>query len=53
MEMLRSVREETHAKNFDEVIRMLILQLKKPKTSMRGMAKHTREFVRDEIDRFA
>ena len=51
--MLNVFRVETNAKNFDEVIRDLILKSKTQVKSMRGMAKNTKEFAREEIDRFA
>lgn len=53
LQLLKSVKEETHAESFDEVIRKLVLEKKKPKGSLLGIAKHTPEFVREEIDRFA
>ena len=53
VEMLKTVKEELQIETFDETIRRLILKAKKPKKSYKGLAKHTPEFVREEIDRFA
>ena len=53
LQLLRSVKEETHVASFDEVIRKLVLEKKKPKNSLMGVAKHTPAFKREEIDRFA
>ncbi|HLD04677.1 MAG TPA: hypothetical protein VJG90_03070 [Candidatus Nanoarchaeia archaeon] len=52
LQLLKSVKEENHAESFDEVIRQLVWQSKKSRPSLRGIAKHTPEFVREEIDRF-
>ena len=51
--MLREVKERTDADSFDEVIRKLLLKAKKPAVSLCGEAKHTPEFEREELDRFA
>ncbi len=51
--LLKDVKEKTEAPSFDEVIKKLIMETKKPKKSLRGLAKNTPEFVREEIDRFA
>ncbi|MBI5389510.1 hypothetical protein HZB01_03975 [Candidatus Woesearchaeota archaeon] len=53
LDILRQVKEEKQAKNFDDVIRMLVQNMKKPVKSYRGFAKHTPAFVREELDRFA
>ena len=53
MMMLKAFKEETHAPSFDEVIRMLIVEKKKPKKSYLGALPGLGEFQREEIDRFA
>ncbi len=53
LQLLKSAKDQTNAKNYDELIHKLVLQMKAPKKSMRGMAKSTKEFEREEIDRFA
>jgi len=51
--MLRKAKEELHADSFDEVIKNLLLETKKPKKSMFGVLKDFhKEFKREEIDRF-
>lgn len=52
LDMLKGIRVKLGAQTLDETIRKLIMFMKKPKTSMRGMAKHTPEFEREELDRF-
>jgi predicted CopG family antitoxin len=52
IEMLKTMKEQVHAKSFDEIIRQLIMKAKKPKIPLYGIAKNTPEFVREEIDRF-
>lgn len=52
-ELLKAAQRELETSTFDETIRKLVLNLQRPKQSLRGLAKHTPEFVREEIDRFA
>jgi len=53
LSMLRKAKEELHADSFDEVIKNLLLEIKKPKKSMFGVLKDFhKEFKREEIDRF-
>lgn len=54
LEMLRQLQQHMNTESHDETIRKLILQARTPKRSMFGALKGVkREFVREEIDRFA
>lgn len=54
LEMLRKAKQEFKAESFDEVIKNLLLEVKKPKKSMFGILKGlSKEFKREEIDRFS
>ena len=53
MNMLKTLREEEHAESYDDVIRSLIKQTRQKEPSMRGKARNTPAFMREEIDRFA
>ena len=53
LNLLRKAKEELNADSFDEVIKDLLLETKKPKKSMFGVLKDIKkEFKREEIDRF-
>ena len=53
-DMLEHVKEQVEAQTYDETIKILILQLKKPKESMFGKLKEIKEeFKRGDLDRFA
>ena len=53
MKLLHKAKQELNAESFDEVIKNLLLEAKKPKKSMFGILKGLRkEFKREEIDRF-
>ena len=52
LEMLKSIKEETRAGSFDEVIRGVIAEAKKPTESFFGKFKKIPSFKREEIDRF-
>ncbi|MBI4145862.1 hypothetical protein HY489_00835 [Candidatus Woesearchaeota archaeon] len=53
LDLLRHVKEEVEAESFDEVIRKLVLHMKRPKKSMFGVLKGVKaKFVREELDRF-
>lgn len=54
-DMLEHIKHELDLGNFDETIRKLIQNMKKPTTSFFGVGKGKikGEFVREEIDRFA
>lgn len=53
LNLLRKAKEELSAESFDEVIKDLLLESKKPKKSMFGVLKGLKsEFKREEIDRF-
>lgn len=49
--MLREVKEEEEAESFDEVIKKLLLEMKKPKRSYLGIFPNLGKFKREEIDR--
>ncbi|GEM_PF-2841345 len=53
MNLLRQVKNDLKTETFDETIRKLVLNAKKPGKSMFGSLKGLKkEFVRGEIDRF-
>ena len=53
LKMLRKAKEELNAGSFDDLIKNLLLESKKPKKSMFGILKGVhKEFKRDEFDRF-
>lgn len=53
LKLLRKAKEEFKADSFDEVIKNLLRESKKPKKSMFGILKGIKkEFKREEIDRF-
>ena len=53
MDMLRHMREELQAESYDVLIRKMIIEMKKPKTSMFGAMKEIKtEFKREKLDRF-
>lgn len=49
--MLKEVKEEEKAGSFDEVIKHLILEVKKPKRSYLGIFPNLGKFKREELDR--
>ncbi len=52
-ELLTHVKEEMDAETYDDVIKVMIIQTKKPAQSMFGRMKYVKaEFKRDELDRF-
>jgi len=52
-DLLKHVKEEVRADTFDEIIRLLIVNMKQPKQSMFGALKGVNaKFEREEIDRF-
>ena len=52
--MLRKAKEELNASSFDDLIKNLLLEAKKPKKSMFGVLKDVhKEFKREELDRFS
>ena len=54
MNMLRHIKDELKAETFDETIRELVLNMKKPRKSMFGSLKGIKkEFLREDIDRFS
>ena len=53
LNLLRKAKEDLNADSFDEVIKELLLETKKPKKSMFGVLKDIKkEFKREELDRF-
>ena len=52
LELLKLVRDETKSDTYDETIKKIIMQTKKPKKSLFGKYKDLKEFKREEIDRF-
>ncbi len=50
--MLQEVKVEQDAESFDEVIKKLILEAKKPKHSYFGAIPGLGKFKREELDRF-
>lgn len=52
LEMLRYMKEETKSVTYDETIRKLVLEMKKPKESWLGAMKDLGPFKREEMDRF-
>lgn len=53
MEMLKQVKVELEIETFDELVKKLVLYLKKPRQSMFGvMGEIKAKFEREEIDRF-
>ena len=54
LKLLHKVKEELKVDSFDEVIRKLLQEAKKPKKSMFGSIKGlNKEFKREELDRFS
>ena len=54
LKLLRKAKEDLNAESFDEVIKELLLETKKPKKSMFGVLKGLKqEFKREELDRFS
>ena len=54
LKMLRKAKEELNADSFDDLIKNLLLENKKPKKSMFGALKSIhKKFKREEIDRFS
>ena len=54
LNLLRKAKEDLNADSFDEVIKELLLETKKPKKSMFGVLKDIKkEFKREELDRFS
>ena len=53
LDLLKMVREETKSDTYDETIKKIIMQTKKPKKSLFGKYKNLKEFKREEIDRFS
>ncbi len=49
--MLKEVKEEEEAESFDEVIKTLLLEMKKPKRSYLGIFSKLGKFKREELDR--
>ena len=53
LSMLRKAKQELKAESFDELIKNLLLEAKKPKKSMFGALKDiSKEFKREELGRF-
>ena len=53
LKLLRHEKEELNAGSFDEVIKKLLMESKKPKKSMFGAIRGLKaEFKREELDRF-
>lgn len=50
--MLQNVKEEQEAESFDEIIKKLIMEAKKPKKSFFGAFPKLGKFKREELDRF-
>lgn len=50
--MLKEVKETEEAESFDEIIKKLLLEMKKPKHSYLGIFPTLGKFKREEIDRF-
>ena len=50
--MLNSLRDEYDAESFDEVIKRLVMEGKKPKKSHFGIFPGLGTFKREELDRF-
>lgn len=53
LDLLKMVREETKSETYDEVIKKIIMQTKRPKKSLFGKFKGLKEFKREEIDRLS
>ena len=54
LKMLRKAKEELNVGSFDDLIKNLLLESKKPKKSMFGVLKGVnKEFKREELDRFS
>lgn len=54
LKMLRKAKEELNVESFDEVIKNLLLETKRPKKSMFGVLKGMhKEFKREELGRFS
>ena len=51
--LLKIMQEELGTESYDETIRKLVTQVKKPKKSYFGKFKGLGEFKREEIDRFS
>ena len=52
VEMLKEIKEKTHAESFDDVIQKLVMQSKKPRKSLFGAFPKLGKFKREELDRF-
>lgn len=53
VEMLKQIQRTLQTSTHDETIKKLILHAKKPQRSFFGKLKTKKEFVREELDRFA
>lgn len=51
MRLLRQTKKDMRADTFDEAIRQLLLEHKRPKESLFGAMKTGRSFERKELDR--
>jgi predicted CopG family antitoxin len=50
--MLKEIKEQEEVANFDEVIKKLLIEMKKPKRSYLGMFPSLGKFKREDVDRF-